>query len=75
MNTDINKNKKENRDSDLAFTLAKSFNDVSTTASIYAKISILQELIVHMRGEIAKLEKLREETAPLSGLKGSDKGG
>ena len=75
MNTDINKNKKENRDSDLAFTLAKSFNDVSATASIYAKISILQELIVHMRGEIAKLEKLREETDPLSGLKGSDKGG
>ena len=75
MNTDINKNKEKSRGSDLAFTLAKSFNDVSTTASIYAKISILQELIVHMRGEIAKLEKLREETDPLSGLKGSNKGG
>jgi len=75
MNTDINKNKEKSRDSDFALTLAKSFNDVSTTASIYAKISVLQELIVHMRGEIAKLEKLREETDPLSGLKGSDKGG
>tara|TARA_Y100001972_G_C7389930_1_gene203692 strand:+ start:213 stop:440 length:228 start_codon:yes stop_codon:yes gene_type:complete len=75
MNTDINKNKKENRDSDLAFTLAKSFNDVSTTASIYAKISVLRDLIVHIQGEIVKLEELGQKNDPLSGLKGSDKGG
>ena len=65
----------ELRIDDYSWLIDKSFNDVSATASIYAKISILQELIVHMRGEIAKLEKLREETDPLSGLKGSDKGG
>ena len=55
MNTDINKNKKENRDSDLAFTLAKSFNDVSTTSSIYAKISVLQKV---RRPEMVALTKV-----------------
>ena len=75
MNTDINKNKKENRDSDFAFTLAKSFEDIRSMASINAKISVLHELMVHVQGEMAKLEKLREENDPLSGLKGSDKGG
>ena len=75
MNTDINKNKEKSRDSDFAFTLAKSFNDVSTTASIYAKISVLRDLIVHIKGEIAELEELGQKNDPLSGLKVSDKGG
>ena len=75
MNTDINKNKEKSRDSDFALTLAKSFNDVSTTASIYAKISVLRDLIVHIKGEIAELEELGQKNDPLSGLKGSDKGG
>jgi|5_EtaG_2_1085323.scaffolds.fasta_scaffold42212_3 hypothetical protein len=75
MNTDINKNKEKSRDSDFALTLAKSFNDVSTTASIYAKISVLRDLIVHIKGEIAELEELGQKNDPLSGLKVSDKGG
>ena len=75
MNTDINKNKEKSRDSDFALTLAKSFNDVSTTASIYAKISVLRDLIVHIKGEIAELEELGQKNDPLSGLKGSNKGG
>jgi hypothetical protein len=75
MNTDINKNKEKSRDSDFALTLAKSFNDVSTTASIYAKISVLRDLIVHIQGEIAELEELGQKNDPLSGLKVSDKGG
>jgi len=75
MNTDINKNKEKSRDSDFALTLAKSFNDVSTMSSINAKISVLRDLIVHIQGEIVKLEELGQKNDPLSGLKGSNKGG
>jgi len=54
MNTDRNKN------NNFAFKLAKSFTDVSTTASVYAKISVLKELIVDLEIKILDLEKILE---------------
>ena len=55
MNTDRNKT------SDFARKLAESFNDVSTTASVYAKISVLKELIVDLEIKILDLEKILEK--------------
>jgi len=55
MNTDRNKN------NNFAFKLAKSFTDVSTTASVYAKISVLKELIVDLEIKILDLEKILEK--------------
>jgi len=41
--------------------LAKSFTDVSTTAGVYAKISVLKELIVDLEIKILDLEKILEK--------------
>jgi len=35
--------KKREKDSDLFFNLAKSFNEVSSVASVYAKIMVLMD--------------------------------
>ena len=61
MNTDRNKN------NDFAFKLAKSFTDVSTTASVYAKISVLKELIVDLEIKILNLEKILEKVKSTKG--------
>ena len=55
MNTDRNKT------SDFARKLAESFNDVSTTASVYAKISIVKELIISLEVKLRELEKILEQ--------------
>ena len=63
MNTDIKNDKK---DSDLFFNLAKSFNEVSNTASVYAKIMVLRDLKLHIQGKINELEEQAEKLDPLS---------
>ena len=63
MDTDI-KNKK--KDGDILFQIAKSFNDVSSVSSIYAKIFVLQELKLHIQGKINELQDMAEKVDPLS---------
>ena len=63
MNTDI---KKQKKDSDLFFNLAKSFNEVSSTASVYAKIMVLTDLKLHIQGKINELQEQAEKLDPLS---------
>ena len=54
MNTDI---KNEKKDSDLFFNLAKSFNEVSSVASVHAKILVLMDLKLHIQGKINELQE------------------
>tara|TARA_Y100001938_G_scaffold61081_1_gene84993 strand:- start:62 stop:268 length:207 start_codon:yes stop_codon:yes gene_type:complete len=63
MNTDI---KNEKKDSDLFFNLAKSFNEVSSVASVYAKIMVLMDLKLHIQGKINELQEQAEKLDPLS---------
>jgi len=63
MNTDI---KNEKKDSDLFFNLAKSFNEVSSVASVYAKIMVLRDLKLHIQGKINELQEQAEKLDPLS---------
>ena len=63
MNTDI---KNEKKDSDLFFNLAKSFNEVSSVASVYAKILVLMDLKLHIQGKINELQEQAEKLDPLS---------
>ena len=63
MNTDI---KNEKKDSDLFFNLAKSFNEVSSVASVHAKIMVLTDLKLHIQGKINELEEQAEKLDPLS---------
>ena len=63
MNTDI---KNEKKDSDLFFNLAKSFNDVSSVASVHAKILVLMDLKLHIPGKINELQEQAEKLDPLS---------
>ena len=63
MNTDI---KNEKKDSDLFFNLAKSFNEVSSVASVHAKILVLTDLKLHIQSKINELQKQAEKLDPLS---------
>ena len=63
MNTDI---KNEKKGSDLFLNLAKSFNEVSSVASVHAKIMVLRDLKLHIQGKINELEEQAEKLDPLS---------
>jgi hypothetical protein len=63
MNTDI---KNEKKDSDLFFNLAKSFNEVSSVASVHAKIFVLTDIKLHIQSKINELQKQAEKLDPLS---------
>ena len=62
MNTDI---KNQKKDSDLFFNLAKSFNEVSSVASVHAKILVLTDLKLHIQSKINELNELAEKLDPL----------
>ena len=63
MNTDI---KNEKKDSDLFFNLAKSFNEVSSVASVHAKIFVLTDIKLHIQSKINELQEQAEKLDPLS---------
>ena len=63
MNTDI---KNQKKGSDLFLNLAKSFNEVSSVASVHAKIMVLRDLKLHIQGKINELEEQAEKLDPLS---------
>ena len=62
MNTDI---KNQKKDSDLFFNLAKSFNEVSSVASVHAKILVLTDLKLHIQSKINELNELAEKIDPV----------
>ena len=62
MNTDI---KNQKKDSDLFFNLAKSFNEVSSVASVHAKILVLTDLKLHVQSKINELNELAEKIDPV----------
>ena len=45
--------------------IAKSFNDVSLTASLQGQVLVLMELQVHIQTKINELNKKIEDTSPL----------
>ena len=45
--------------------IAKSFNDVSLSASLQGQVLVLMELQVHIQTKINGLEKKIEDTSPL----------
>jgi len=61
MNTDI---KNQKKDSDLFLNLAKSFNEVSSVASVHAKILVLTDLKLHIQSKINELNELAEKIDP-----------
>ena len=62
MNTDI---KNQKKDSDFLFKLAKSFNEVSSVASVHAKILVLTDLKLHIQSKINELNELAEKIDPV----------
>ena len=50
---------------DPLMNIAKSFNDVSLSASLQGQVLVLMELQVHIQTKINELEKKIEDTSPL----------
>jgi|TARA_R110000850_G_scaffold255937_1_gene381831 hypothetical protein len=50
---------------DPLMNIAKSFNDVSLSASLQGKVLVLMELQVHIQTKINELNKKIEDTSPL----------
>ena len=50
---------------DPLMNIAKSFNDVSLTASLQGQVLVLMELQVHIQTKINELKKKIEDTSPL----------
>ena len=51
--------------SPFASNIAKSFNDVSLSASLQGQVLVLMELQVHIQTKINGLKKKIEDTSPL----------
>jgi hypothetical protein len=50
---------------DPLMNIAKSFNDVSLSASLQGQVLVLMELQVHIQTKINELKKKIEDTSPL----------
>ena len=50
---------------DPLMNIAKSFNDVSLSASLQGQVLVLMELQVHIQTKINELNKKIEDTSPL----------
>jgi|TARA_R110002012_G_scaffold242614_1_gene417002 hypothetical protein len=50
---------------DPLMNIAKSFNDVSLSASLQGQVLVLMELQVHIQTRINELKKKIEDTSPL----------
>ena len=59
------KNMTNKPQTDPLMNIAKSFNDVSLSASLQGQVLVLMELQVHIQTKINGLEKKIEDTSPL----------
>jgi hypothetical protein len=50
---------------DPLMNIAKSFNDVSLSASLQGQVLVLMELQIHIQTKINELNKKIEDTSPL----------
>jgi hypothetical protein len=55
----------DNKEIDPLMNIAKSFNDVSLSASLQGQVLVLMELQVHIQTKINELNKKIEDTSPL----------